>query len=336
MLLAGDLGGTKTNLAIYSTIDALHAPLTEATYPSGSYDSLEALVSDFLATLSQHGIDRADIRQASFGVAGPVVADQASITNLPWEMNEQQLAESLAIPEVELINDMVAVDSGVAALDASDVYTLNEGHPVDGGAIVVIAPGTGLGEAYLIWDGTHYRAFASEGGHTDFAPTNDREIGLLQYLLARHEHVSYERVCSGMGIPNIYAYLKQSGLAEEPAWLTEQLAATKDPTPVIVNTALDTEKSCTLCQQTLEMFVEILAREAGNMALNILSTGGVYLGGGIPPRILPVLKNRQFFERFQHKGRFTRLLNKMPVKVILNPKAALLGAAYHGFTNLQW
>jgi glucokinase len=325
MLLAGDIGGTKTNLAVYSPETGWRKPYAEATYTSVDYPSLEALVQEFLAH-HDFPIDR-----ASFGVAGPVVAGDATITNLSWMMDENQLQETLHIPSVRLLNDLDAIAHSIPYLESQDLHTLNEGQAVSGGALAVIAPGTGLGEGFLTWDGSHYRAHTSEGGHADFAPTNTLQVELLRYLLTRFPHVSFERVCSGKGLPNIYDYLKDSGFAEEPQWLAEQLATTLDRSPIIVNNALDKEKACKLCVATLNTSVSILAAEAGNLALKVLSTGGVYLGGGIPPRILPYLKDKQFMQAFTHKGRFTQLLAQMPVHVILNPKVALLGAAIHGF-----
>ncbi|UCC64059.1 MAG: glucokinase [Anaerolineae bacterium] len=331
MLLAGDIGGTKTNVAVYSPDAGPRAPLAEATFPSARYANLEALVCDFLG-----GIDLA-VDWASFGVAGPVVGGRATITNLPWVIDETQLEGELGLSAVRLLNDLEAIAYAVPWLEPDDVYTLNEGQPAPGGSMAIVAPGTGLGEAYLTWDGTRYRAYASEGGHSDFAPTTPLEVELLRYLLSRFDHVSYERVCSGLGVPNIYAYLKESDYADEPAWLAEQLAAADDPTPVIANAALlrhrpplDGERPCELCVATLNAFVSILGAEAGNLALKVLATGGVYLGGGIPPRILPALEQERFMEAFRRKGRMSDLLARMPVHVILNPKVALLGAAYHG------
>lgn len=332
MLLAGDIGGTKTNVGIFSVEQGLHDPVLEATFPSASYASLEAVVLEFFDQIKNQGFDPATISRASFGVAGPVLGGRATVTNLPWVMDESQLAATLHIPSVELLNDLESIASAVPFLEPGDVFTLNAGQPEPGGPIVVIAPGTGLGEAYLTWDGANYRAHPSEGGHTDFAPTNALEIGLLEYLQDKFDHVSYERVCSGIGIPNIYHYLKDSGQAEEPAWLAEKLAGVKDQTPLIIGTALDEATACDICTTTLETFIDILAREAGNMALNILASGGVYLGGGIPPRILPALRQGRFVASFHRKGRFTEMLAKFPVHVILNPKVALFGAAYHGFT----
>jgi len=326
MLLAGDIGGTKTNLAIISSESGPRAPLVEATLPSGDYPSLEALVRDFLAQVELKP------ERASLGVAGPVVAGKATITNLPWVMSETQLQTALDLLPggVRLLNDLAAIAYAVPWLESDDLHTLNEGQAAPGGAIAVIAPGTGLGEGFLTWDGSRYRAQASEGGHTDFAPTNSLEVDLLRYLLDRFGHVSYERVCSGRGLPNIYAFLKDSGYAQEPAWLAEQLAAVDDPNPVIVEAALAGERRCELCVATLQTFVSILGTEAGNMALNVLATGGVYLGGGIPPRILPALEDGRFLEEFRAKGRMSDLMNRIPVHVILNRKVALLGAACYG------
>jgi glucokinase len=324
MLLAGDIGGTKTSLAIYSPERGPRAPLAEATFPSAAYPSLEALLREFLASGHWHP------RQAVFGVAGPVVAGQASITNLPWVMEEAQLQAAFGLASVRLLNDLAAIAQAVPWLGPDDLHTLNRGLKEPGGAIAVIAPGTGLGESFLIWDGMRYHAQASEGGHTDFAPVTPLEVELLRYLMGRYDHVSYERVCSGIGLPNIYAFLKDSGYAPEPDWMAAQLAGAADPTPVIVQAALDSARPCELCTATLGTFVSILGTEAGNVALKVMATGGVYLGGGIPPRILPALHDRRFMQAFQNKGRMAPLLARIPVHVILNPQVALLGAAYHG------
>lgn len=326
LLLAGDIGGTKTNLAVFSPENGPRVPLIEATFPSANYPSLEAVVQKFFAEINLNQ----PVERAVFGVAGPVIEGRATITNLPWIMSEFQLAETLKFTSVNLLNDLAAIASGVPFLEPTDLQTLNQGQVVPGGSMIVIAPGTGLGEAYLTWDGSRYRAHASEGGHTDFAPTNELEIGLLQFLQQRFAHVSYERVCSGIGLPNIYAYLKASGYAPEPDWLALELAQAKDATPIIVNAALDQNTPCEICRATLDLFISILGTEAGNMALKIMATGGVYLGGGIPPRILPLLLKGPFMASFQNKGRFSEILQKIPVHIILNPKVALLGTASYG------
>ncbi len=331
MLLAGDIGGTKTNLAVFAMTGGENdwkKPLAEATFPSGRYPSLEALVEEFQA---QHHFT---IERASFGVAGPVVAGRATITNLPWVLEENHLKKALGIPSVNLLNDLNAIAHGVPYLENDDLYTLNAGHPVERGSIAVVAPGTGLGEAFLTWESGHYHPHTSEGGHADFAPADAFQLELLRYLQQRYTHVSFERVCSGKGLPNIYVFLKESGHAQEPAWLAELLATTTDPTPVIVDNALDKERACEICTLTLQMFVSILGAEAGNMALKVLATGGVYLGGGIPPRILPFLSEGRFMQAFLRKGRLSDVLIPVPVYVILNPNIALLGVARHGFEHM--
>ncbi|MFQ5615564.1 MAG: glucokinase [Anaerolineales bacterium] len=323
MLLAGDIGGTKTILAIYAPESEPRNPVAEARFLSGDYPSLEAVIRDFL------GQTHLNVKRAAFGVAGPVVGGEAEITNLPWAIAENQLRDALELESIHLINDLAAVACAVPVLQPDEVHVLQEGRAVPGGSIAVIAPGTGLGEAYLTWDGKRYLAHASEGGHTDFAPTTPLQFGLLRYLQERFGHVSYERICSGRGLPNIYNYLKEMGFASEPAWVAGQFAQTGDPTPVIVRAALSREKPCDLCRAALETFVSILGAEAGNLALKVLATGGVYLGGGIPSRILPALSDGSFIKPFRQKGRFADLLAEIPVKVILNPKVALLGAARH-------
>lgn len=325
MLLAGDIGGTKTSLAIISPEAGPYAAVAQATLPSGQYASLEALVRAFLAQVGLTSIER-----ASFGVAGPVAAGRATITNLPWTLDEAELAHAFQLTSVRLLNDLEAIAYAVPNLQPADLYTLNAGEPVAGGAIAVVAPGTGLGEAFLTWDDTRYRAHPSEGGHADFAPTNTFEIDLLRYLSDGLDHVSYERVCSGRGLPNIYAYLKDTSFADESPWVAEQLAGASDPTPVIVSAALRPAAPCPLCVATLNAFVAILGAEAGNMALKVLATGGVYLGGGIPPRILSFLERSAFLDAFRRKGRFGTLLARVPVHVIRNPNVALLGAACYG------
>jgi glucokinase len=245
-------------------------------------------------------------------------------------IDERQLGESLGVTSVRLLNDLESIAYAIPRLMPEDLHALNVGQPASKGAIAVIAPGTGLGEAFLTWERGRYCAHASEGGHTDFAPTDILEWGLLRYLWDRYEHVSYERVCSGLGLPNIYAYLKDSGQAEEPTWLADRLANAHDATPIIVNNALNKDECCELCERTLRTFVSILGAEAGNLALKTLATGGVYLGGGIPPRILPALDRAVFMRAFLSKGRFEEFLARVPVYVILNPRAPLLGAAAYG------
>lgn len=337
-LLAGDIGGTKTSLAIFTVAHGrLEKKLAQKTFPSHQYPGLDTLANEFLA-----GIDF-PVQRASFGVAGPVVDGKARITNLPWQMEEEQLATALKVPSVSLLNDLEAIAYSVPHLGPEDVLTLNTGESVVNGGLAVIAPGTGLGEAFLSWNGLepdergrgHYLVHASEGGHADFAPTNELQIELLRYLLAREDHVSYERICSGLGLPNIYTFLRDTGRFAEPAWLTEKLATATDLTPVIVQAALGDAPDADICRETVRIFVAVLGAEAGNLALKVMATGGIYLGGGIPPRIVSFLEEDRFLQAFLGKGRFADLLRPIPVHVILHPEVALLGAAYHAVDALQ-
>ena len=323
LFLAGDIGGTKTALAIFSTETGPRRPLARATFPSADYASLEAIVQAFMAGQA------AKIAWASIDVAGPVIEGRVQVTNLPWVVDAHSLSQVLGAP-VHLLNDLESIALAIPFLEPADLETLNAGEPEPHKPLAVVAPGTGLGEAFLLWDGMRYRPHASEGGHTDFGPTNPAQLELLSYLLPRFGHVSYERVCAGIGLPNIYAYLKDSGRLAEPDWLREQLASARDQTPIIVQAALG--GAAPICVETLELFISILGSEAGNLAIKVLSTGGVYLGGGIPPRILPRLKGPAFMQAFIHKGRFSDLLARMPVHVILHPEAALFGAACYGLT----
>lgn len=325
MLLAGDIGGTKTAVALFSTDSDILQPDVEVIFQNRNYDSLEAIIYEFMRDNPK------SITSASFGVAGPVVKGRAHITNLPWIIDQAAIQKAFDFPHVHLLNDLEAIASAVPHLSGEDLVTLNEGTPEAHGAIAVIAPGTGLGEAFLVWNGERYQAHPSEGGHVSFGPTNPDQVDLLVYMLTQFDHVSVERVCSGSGIPNIYASIRHNGRFQEPEWLQKQLAEAIDPTPVIVQAAI--EHKTPICVAALELFMDILADEASNMALKVLSTGGVYLGGGMPPRILSELQEPRFMQVFSRKGRFSDLMRNMPVHVIRNPKTALYGAAYYAFEN---
>ena len=329
MLLAGDIGGTKTVLAIFSTetsTASLH-PLHMQTFPSGQFGSLEAIITQFLQD------QQTKIEAASFGVAGPVVNGRSQITNLPWIIDAGIIQQTFQMEKVILLNDLESIANAVPHLQADDVATINEGKPEPGGAIAVIAPGTGLGEAFLIWDGKRYQAHPSEGGHASFSPTTPDQCRLLAFLEQKYKHVSFERVCSGKGIPNLYAFWRHGGRFTEPDWLRDEIQQAADPTPVIVEAGL--AKTADICTATVQMFVDILASEASNMALKVLATGGVFIGGGIPPRLLNLLQTEHFIATFAEKGRFTNLLRGMPLQVICNPQTALLGAAWAGLDLLH-
>lgn len=322
-ILAGDIGGTKTDLAIFTTESGSLTRVTEATFPSREYPSLENLARDFLSQI--------EITPdcGSFGVAGPVVNGRAKITNLPWVMDESELSDALGLFPVYLLNDLMALANAVPFLTTKDIHVLNKGRGVPDGTIAVIAPGTGLGEAYLPWDGTRRIPCASEGGHADFAPINDLEIGLLTHLMDQFDHVSYERVCSGQGLVNIYNYLKEIEYAGEASWVTEMMGSADDIAPVIVKGALEMQRPCSLCRAALDRFISILGAEAGNLCLKVMASGGLYIGGGIPPKIMPGLETELFMTAFKNKGRMSGLLENIPVYVILNPNAALIGAAHY-------
>jgi len=319
--LAADIGGTKTVLAVFTVHDGPHKPISEGRYASNEYESLVQIIFDYLDRLES------PIQSATFGVAGPVYEDKVQVTNLPWIVDARALSVELNGLPVYLLNDLEAIAYSIPTLRPDDMESIKSGKRQSKGPIAVIAPGTGLGEAFLFWDGHHYRPIPSEGGHTDFAPATSLELELLAYLHPRLGHVSYERVCSGLGIQNLYTFLRDTNKHEEPAWLRDELKAVKDPTPVIFNCAL--KESAEICQATLELFLSILGSEAGNLVLQTLATGGVYLAGGIPPRIISQLRSGRFLDAFTRKGRLSDMLMSVPIDVITNSKAALFGAANH-------
>ena len=328
MLIAGDIGGTKTDLAIYSTESGPHVPLVQSQVHSADYPNLQAMVGEFLGQVKMA------VYAASFDVAGPVIGGRAKVTNLPWVMDVDSLASDLRLNDVHLMNDLEAVARAVPVLRSSDLITINEGDAVKNGPIAIIAPGTGLGESFLTWNGSRYVAHGSEGGHSDFAPSDERQIRLLKYLLPRLGHVSVERVCSGTGIPNIYEFLRDEEKIPEQPETAELVASSKDRTKAIVEGGLDPRNPSELCRATIEVVVSILASEAGNLALKILATGGVYLAGGVALHLLPALQEPGFMQAFTRKGRFEDLVKRMPIHVI-TARAALVGAATYGLENLS-
>lgn len=318
MILAGDIGGTHARLAFFQADNGYLKLVSETSFASREYSGLEIIVSTFLD--QQHlGVDA-----ACFGIAGPVRNGRAEVSNLPWIVESSRLAREIKVGCTFLINDLEASAWGIGALNAEDLLILNEGALGAKGNQAVIAAGTGLGQAGMFWDGRQHHVFACEGGHTDFGPRNDLEVNLLEYLLAKFGRVSYERVLSGPGLVNIYQFLRDTGRGEEPEWLTEKLAI-GDPAATISTAALSGQSR--LCEQTLDIFVSIYGAEAGNLALKVLATGGVFVSGGIAPKILPKLKEEKFREAFLDKGRMRPLLEAMPVRVIVNENTGLLGAA---------
>ncbi len=331
MLLAGDIGGTKTILALFSKEKGPHHPLVMSRFESDQYPSLEAIIKKFLAD-NNAILSSVTIGTAVFGIAGPVRQGRVRLTNLPWVVDTTVLKETIGA-SVHLLNDLEAIANAIPYLEAEDVVQLRPGQPEEKAPIAVIAPGTGLGEAFLIWNGRHYQALPTEGGHTDFAPATPLELDLLAYLQPRYGHVSYERVCSGMAIPILYNFLKESGRYPEPSWLAETLANTDDKTPIIVEAAQNKKEP--ICQATLDLFISILGSEAGNLVLQLLTTGGVYLAGGIPPRIQTELQSDTFEKAFIGKGRFSELLQSVPIYIVTDSLAALYGSAGYGLHILK-
>jgi len=328
MLIAGDIGGTKTELAIFSNEGGPHSSLAQVKVHSADYPSLEVIVKEFLAKVDKP-VDR-----ACFAVPGPVIGGRVKTTNLPWMIEDISLARelNLNLKSVYLINDLEAIARAVPILRPSDVITINSGEVVPRGAIAVIAPGTGLGESFLTWDGSRYLAHSSEGGHADFAPTDKRQIHLLEYLFKRFEHVSFEHVCSGIGIPLLYEYLRDvEGIPESPE-VARLIASASDASFVIINHAFGSSGLSKLCTETIDLFVSILASEAANLAVKVLAIGGVYLAGGVVVHTLDALRRPGFMQSFKRKGRFAELMTRIPIHAVVS-QAALAGSAAYGLEN---
>lgn len=327
MILAGDVGGTKVHLALYNFEGGRLKPIRDQKFPAAEFAKLDDVVHRFLAEEDGHPAAAVgDIAAACFGCPGPVRDGRLKLTNLPWTLDARDLRTSLGIEHLFLINDLEANGYGIPELAADALHVLHDGDASAVGHRGLVSAGTGLGEALLIWDGLHRHVpTASEGGHCDFAARNDREVALLQYLRRTLKgRVSFERVVSGLGIKNVYAFLRDDQKMEEPAWLKERMAA-EDPNAVIGGCAED--GSSELCFETMQMFASAYGAEAGNVALKVLAMGGVYLGGGIAPKILKTLENGAFTEAFLDKGRMAPILQAIPVRVILDDTCALLGAA---------
>jgi len=328
MLLAGDIGGTKTALAILSDEGGPYAPLTQMEVHSADYASLEAIATEFV-TQAQLPVDR-----ACFGVAGPVFGGRVTTTNLPWHIDEASIAKDLNLKAVHLMNDLEAIACCVPKLRPVDVHTINAGEPAAGAALAVIAPGTGLGESFLTWNGQRYKAQCSEGGHSDFAPTDVIQLRLLEFMLKRFDHVSYEHVCSGIGVPYVYDFLGEVENVPENPEIADQVASAHDRSMPIIRYALDPHSPSKRCAATINIVASILGSEAGNLALKVLATGGVYLAGGLATHILPVLDGPHFLQPFRLKGRFSDMMSRIPVHIIVG-RAALAGAAIYGLESLR-
>ncbi|HZS48210.1 MAG TPA: glucokinase [Blastocatellia bacterium] len=318
MILAGDIGGTKTNLALFDTQnDKLHL-VEQRSFKSNAYMDLEAILKEFIAEFQP------TFTAAAFGVAGPVLNGRVEATNLPWIINAGSLANLLKLSNVGLINDLEANAYGIPLLGPEEFIVLNEGDKTRTGNAGLISAGTGLGTACMFWDGQKHVPSASEGGHQDFSPNGELQVELLRYLMRQFGHVSIERVISGIGFLNIYKFLKDYGYADEPEWLAKEMTQ-GDPNAVITKAAL--ERKSELCMKTLDLFVSAYGAEAGNLALVVKALGGLYVGGGIAPKIIDKMKDGTFMGAFTDKGRLTGLMATIPVKVIMNDKTALIGAA---------
>jgi glucokinase len=330
MIIAGDIGGTKTNVALFEPSGGdLGRIVVQQSFPSGKYSSLEAILAEFVAAHNPQSVTH-----ACFGIAGPVVGGRVETSNLAWVVIDRTLAETLQVGHVGLINDLEATAYGIEGLQSSQLYTLNEGKPASGGHRALIAAGTGLGMAGIFWDGHHYRPMASEGGHIEFAPRNELEIELLRYMTAQlGGHVSYERVLSGMGLFNIYSFLRDTKFAPEPDWLAAEIeSADKNGKTAAVSKAGLSQKS-ELAVKALDMLVEIYGAMAGNLALILKSSGGLFIGGGVAPKIIEKMKDGTFMRTYRDKGRMSALAESIPVHVILDDKTALYGAARCALIN---
>jgi glucokinase len=321
MILAGDIGGTKTNLALFEVVEGALQMRESHQFASSKYETFSEVIAEFLSLTQEIVIDA-----LCLGIAGPIINGNCRTTNLPWEINSQDLREMLKVEDVYLLNDLEATAYGMLYLGESDFMELNSTAKEKDGNRAVIAAGTGLGEAMLFYDGTSYHPIGSEGGHTDFAPLTEQQDELLVWLRQRYPtHVSLERILSGPGIYTLYEFLKMKEFAAEPEMM---LNAEKDADKSAIISECALKQNDPLCLETLRLFVEIYGAEAGNLALKSLSVGGVYIGGGIAPKILPFMLDGNFMNAFVKKGRFESLLREMKVKLSLNQETALLGAAH--------
>lgn len=321
MFLVSDIGGTKTNIAVLEPQNSRFKTLYEKNFTNNNYDSLRTIIDKVINEDLKHTFK---ITHACFGVAGPVKDGLCDATNLPWLVDSRKIAELLNLsPDcVCLLNDLEAAAYGIQILEEKDVFILNKGIPQKNGNLALISAGTGLGESIIFWDGEKYTPSPSEGGHTDFAPRNKIEIDLLNYLINKYGRISYERILSGPGLLNVYNFFKDTTYQNTPQWLLERFKK-EDPSAVISDIGMS--KKDIACEKALDLFVSIYGAEVGNLALTALATGGIYVGGGIAPKILEKLKEGAFMQAFTHKGRLSVLISQIPVKVILNDKVPLLG-----------
>lgn len=327
-LLCFDIGGTKTNAAAFAvnTLSSFEAEQQTffRTYQNRDFTGPEEIIG---AALKAAGVP---VDFMVIAVAAPVTRGSVTLVNLSWTLDTEKLKNQFKVSHLFLMNDLEAVAMGIPYLKSDEIHMVNNRPAAKEGTIAVIAPGTGLGESFMTWTGDRYIAHPSEGGHCDFAPVDDLQIDLLRFLMREHSHVSYERICSGMGLYNIYRFLKEHVGMDEPAWLADQLAGLKDPAPAIVTAANDSSRPAEICRRTIDLFVSALGAEAGNLALRTLPWGGIYISGGISTHITPYFTTGTFMGGFTRKGRMRHLMEDIPVSIILNQKVALYGAARHG------
>ncbi len=331
-LLAGDVGGTKADLALYELVEPARPGLAglrlvaERTLPSRDYGGLAPLIADFL------GPGSPPISAAAFGIPGPVVDDVVVTTNLPWRIAASELAGAIGCPRVALLNDLETTAWGALALPPSAIHVLHDGVARPGN-VAVIAAGTGLGQAFLFWDGARFRAAATEGGHVDFAPRDELEIGLLSFLRQKFGRVSYERVVSGPGLANLFDYFDVGLHRPVAPAVRARIARGEDVATVVGEAGVD--GSCATCAEVLERFVSLYGAQAGNLALTVMAVGGVWIGGGIVTKILPRMTAGGFLRSFRSKGRYEAFMERIPVKILLEPKTSRLGAALAARRRMQ-
>ena len=323
MILAGDIGGTKTNLAYCELSGGKLKFKSARSYPSQQHGSLGEIIEKYVND------GKEEITAAAFGIAGPVINGRCEATNLPWVVEAQEIAGLLHLESIGLVNDLEATAYGTLRLGEEEKCLLNEGIREEHGTIAVIAAGTGLGEGGLVWNGVRYQALPSEGGHSDFAPRNELEMDLLRFLLERYDRVSWERVLSGPGLYSLYEFFRSRAKYAEPQWLRQEINS-GDPSATVSRAGLQRKDDASI--RALETFVSLYGAEAGNLALKLLSTGGVFVAGGIAPKILPKLQESSFITSFKQKGRLSSVLETIPVATVLNEKTALYGAAHLALT----
>ena len=323
MILAGDVGGTKCNLALFSEKDGKLEVVFRQRFASKGFAQFDLIVKEFSRQAAPF-LAKDKIRAAGFGIAGPVINNRIHATNLPWIIDAETLASELQVQPIVLINDLGATGHSLQHLPPEDFCVLNQGAAIKGGSIALLAAGTGLGEGILFWDGSRYRVVPSEGGHSDFAPHSDQQIELLRFMRLRYPQVSWELILSGRGFRTLHEFLSPE--VKHPIFDDPDA----DPAPFITKSALD--KSCPVCVETLDLWTRIYGAEAGNLALKVMALGGVYVAGGIAVKILSKIQDGTFFQAFKDKWHFTEMLEKIPVSVVLNESAPLIGAAYEALT----